>query len=214
MNRLRAKLTYANVISTLCLFLLLGGGAYAATQLPKNSVGTKQIKNGAVTQRKISKSAQSALKGAQGNTGPTGPAGGQGPEGPQGLTGSRGPAGPTAGKSIGTNDGWTPELTNGQQITTTIAGKLLLFGHVDNAHIVCSAGTEVEAGLFVNGNLVPGTAWDMTSGNNKNLSFSGVTNASVPAGTQSVEWGARCIGAGVASELSAAQNGFGVVVLG
>ena len=28
------RLTYANVVSTLCLFLLLGGGAYAAFSLP------------------------------------------------------------------------------------------------------------------------------------------------------------------------------------
>jgi hypothetical protein len=79
---MRPKLTYANVMSTLCFFLLLGGGAYAAGQLGKNSVGTKQlknnavsspkIKNGAVTQGKISKAAQAALKGA---TGPKGEAG-------------------------------------------------------------------------------------------------------------------------------------------
>jgi hypothetical protein len=54
MRRLRGKLTYSNVISTLCLFLLLGGGAaFAATKLGKNSVGTKQIKNQAVTAGKI-----------------------------------------------------------------------------------------------------------------------------------------------------------------
>ena len=35
----RPRLSYANVVSTLCLFLLLGGGAYAATKLAKNSVG-------------------------------------------------------------------------------------------------------------------------------------------------------------------------------
>jgi hypothetical protein len=45
----------------------------------------------------------------------------------------------------------------------------------------------------------------MTAGNNKNLSFAGVTNASVRAGTQFVEWGARCIGAGTAMNLSAAD---------
>jgi hypothetical protein len=49
----RPKLTYANVVSTVCLFLLLGGRAYAATKLPKNSVGTKQIKDGAVTGKKV-----------------------------------------------------------------------------------------------------------------------------------------------------------------
>ena len=50
---LRPKLSYANIVSTLCLFLLLGGGAYAAIKLPKNSVGTKQLKKSAVTAAKI-----------------------------------------------------------------------------------------------------------------------------------------------------------------
>jgi hypothetical protein len=53
MKRISAKLTYANVMATVAVFLALGGGAYAATQLKKNSVGTKQIKNGAVTGAKI-----------------------------------------------------------------------------------------------------------------------------------------------------------------
>ena len=36
MKRLRGRLTYSNVIFTLCLILLIGGGtAYAATQLPR-----------------------------------------------------------------------------------------------------------------------------------------------------------------------------------
>ena len=48
-----SRLTYANVVSTLCLFLLLGGAAWAATSLPKNSVGTPQLKNGAVTGAKV-----------------------------------------------------------------------------------------------------------------------------------------------------------------
>jgi hypothetical protein len=61
--RLRPKLTYANVVSTLCLFLLLGGGAaFAASKaLPKNSVGTKQLKKEAVTGAKVK---DGSLKGA------------------------------------------------------------------------------------------------------------------------------------------------------
>ena len=46
---MRPRLTYSNVVSTLCLFLLLGGGAaYAASHLGKNSVGSKQLKKNAV----------------------------------------------------------------------------------------------------------------------------------------------------------------------
>ena len=34
----RLRVTYANVTATLALFVALGGGAYAATALPANSV--------------------------------------------------------------------------------------------------------------------------------------------------------------------------------
>jgi hypothetical protein len=52
----RPKLNYANVIATIALFVALGGAAVAAG-LPKNSVGTKQIKRGAVTAAKIRRGA-------------------------------------------------------------------------------------------------------------------------------------------------------------
>ena len=79
MKNLRGKLTYANVISTLCLFLLLGGGAaFAASQLPKNSVGTKQLKKGSITPAKLNASAKAALKGAPGAAGAQGAAGAPG----------------------------------------------------------------------------------------------------------------------------------------
>ena len=55
MKRISAKLSYANVMATVAVFLALGGAAYAATKLPKNSVGTNQIKKGAVTGIKIKK---------------------------------------------------------------------------------------------------------------------------------------------------------------
>ena len=53
MKRLATHLTYANVVSTLCLFVLLGGGAWAATKIAKNSVGSKQIKDGQVKSRDV-----------------------------------------------------------------------------------------------------------------------------------------------------------------
>lgn len=62
-QRLRSKLTYANVVSSLCLFLLLGGGAaVAASQLGKNSVGSKQLKKSSVTTAKIKNYAVTGAK--------------------------------------------------------------------------------------------------------------------------------------------------------
>ena len=63
MKQIRKRLTYANVMSTIAVFLILGGAtALAATKLGKNSVGTKQIKNNAVTSAKIKKNAITAVK--------------------------------------------------------------------------------------------------------------------------------------------------------
>jgi hypothetical protein len=57
----RPQLNYANVIATIALFVALGGAAVAAG-LPKNSVGTKQIKRGAVTAAKLKRGAVTSGK--------------------------------------------------------------------------------------------------------------------------------------------------------
>jgi hypothetical protein len=53
LTSLRKRLTYANVMATIAVFLALGGVSYAAFKLPKNSVGAKQIKRGAVNGAKV-----------------------------------------------------------------------------------------------------------------------------------------------------------------
>jgi len=93
--RLRAGITYANAMSTIAVFIALGGTTYAAVTLPRNSVGSAQIrakavgaseirsgavrsselKNGSVTLNDMSASARTSLRGAQGPAGPAGPAG-------------------------------------------------------------------------------------------------------------------------------------------
>lgn len=55
------KLNYANVIATIALFIALGGAAVAAT-LPKNSVGTQQLKRGAVATSDLRRGAVRAGK--------------------------------------------------------------------------------------------------------------------------------------------------------
>lgn len=47
------KLTYANVMATVAVFIALGGASYAAVSLPKNSVGASQIKDRAVGSSKL-----------------------------------------------------------------------------------------------------------------------------------------------------------------
>ena len=57
------RLTYSNVVSTICLFLLLGGGAaFAASKLGKNTVGPKQLKKNSVTGAKIKGNAVTGAK--------------------------------------------------------------------------------------------------------------------------------------------------------
>lgn len=63
MKQLAKRLNYANVVSTIALFLALGGAtAFAVNQLPKKSVGAKQLRPGAVTADKIRKNAVTAPK--------------------------------------------------------------------------------------------------------------------------------------------------------
>jgi hypothetical protein len=89
----------ALVISTVALIVALGGTSYAAFTLPKNSVGTKQIRKSAVTGKKIAKNAVTSVKVKDGSllavdfkagqlpAGPRGPKGNPGPQGPAGISG-------------------------------------------------------------------------------------------------------------------------------
>ena len=63
MQQIRKQLTYANVMSTIAVFLVLGGAtAIAASKLGRNTVGTKQLKAGSVTAAKLKKSAVTERK--------------------------------------------------------------------------------------------------------------------------------------------------------
>ena len=96
--RLRSRLTYANVIASIALFMAMGGTGYAALTLPKASVGAKQLKPGSVTAKKVKSGAITSAKvknrsllGTDFKAGQL-PAGPQGPSGPQGSTGAPGSA--------------------------------------------------------------------------------------------------------------------------
>src|SRR4051794_21020762 len=95
LTAIRSRLSFANVTACLALFVALGGTGYAAIKLPRNSVGSAQIRSGAVRSSELHKSAvtsgairngsiqstdmsagaRAALRGQPGPQGPVGPAG-------------------------------------------------------------------------------------------------------------------------------------------
>src|SRR5215208_3903323 len=92
----------AMIIACVALVVALGGVSYAAGVLPKNSVGTAQLKKKAVTASKLRKNAVSAAKVKDGTLLAAdfkagqlaaGPKGDPGPQGPKGDTGHPGAPG-------------------------------------------------------------------------------------------------------------------------
>lgn len=82
MHRIRGKLTYANVIASLALFIALAGGsAFAASQFGKETIGSRAIKKESIGPGKLTKAAKDTLQGPAGPTGPAGPAGAAGAAG-------------------------------------------------------------------------------------------------------------------------------------
>ena len=102
MQRLRAHLSYGNVMATIAVFVALGGGAYAATSLPRNAVKSFNIAPNAVTSSKVKNGSLLPVDfkrgqlpaGAQGPKGDAGPRGDAGPKGDTGAKGATGPQGP------------------------------------------------------------------------------------------------------------------------
>src|SRR3954451_9930576 len=109
MRRLSDRLTYANVMATTAVFIALGGSSYAALKLPKNSVGAREIRTGAVRSSEIkdrsvapedlAASTRAALVGERG------PQVSRGATGAVGASGPRGPAGPTYWAAVDTGGG-------------------------------------------------------------------------------------------------------------
>ncbi len=106
MDRLRGRLSYANVMSTIGVALALGGTSYAAVKLPGNSVGSAQIRADSVKASELAPNAVSSSNvknrsllatdfalgqlptGATGATGATGVDGPPGAQGPAGVVGA------------------------------------------------------------------------------------------------------------------------------
>lgn len=110
--RIFGRPTYANVISSLALLIALGGSSYAALNLPRNSVKTRNIAPNAVNGSKVKNGSLRAADFAAGelppgDRGPQGDRGIPGERGLQGLAGANGAVGPASPAGKDGKDGVT-----------------------------------------------------------------------------------------------------------
>ena len=153
LGRLLSHLTYANVVSTICLFVVLSGTAYAAVTVPFNSVGQAQLQANAVTSGKVQDGAllrrdfrpgqlPAGARGPAGATGPTGAQGAGGAQGPQGIQGLAGATGPQ-----GTPGGF--DLSKLSYVTgQTLPVAPTTTGLIVGTETDCPAGDKVVSGGF------------------------------------------------------------------
>jgi len=119
----------ALVISCLALAFALGGTGYATVlQVPRNSVGTAQLKNSAVTSAKVKNRSLLRADFAAGQL-PAGPRGPAGPAGPVGPAGPAGPAGLSGVERVDTTSS-NDSTTTKTQATVCPTGKRLIGGGV------------------------------------------------------------------------------------
>lgn len=207
---LRKRLTFSNVIAVLALFIALGGTSYAVAALPKNSVGTQQIKKDAVTGVKVKNGSLSSADFAAGTLlkGDTGASGATGATGPQGATGAAGPAGAQY-SSVDGDSQTNPIESNAVSVASgdiylDQAGKYAMFARFDTTLTanMCTGGDPV---LFLSTDgtvlaksarrfLDSGSQWDglvlfgkmnvaQAAGNHTARIMAGCSNSTAPLST-------------------------------
>jgi hypothetical protein len=137
-GRAGKSLSYANVVSSMALFVALGGVSYAAITLPANSVGPRQLRRNSVSGATVRNHSLTAAdfggalaagpagpEGARGPAGADGAAGAKGADGPQGPQGIAGPVGPIGATGNTGNTGNTGDTgPSGVVLTKSFYGSV------------------------------------------------------------------------------------------
>ena len=149
----------ALVISIVALLVAMGGTGYAAFKLPKNSVGSKQIKSNAVTSSKVkNRSLLSAdFKAGQIPAGAPGPKGDPGAKGDTGNTGAAG----SAFAFAHVNSDGTLDTANSSGVTassSTVMGVYCLTLNDTPRNAVASGDRNQGGVVIAMTNLQPGPA--------------------------------------------------------
>ena len=180
MRRIRTRITYANVVATLALFVALGGTSYAVKQLGSgvirdnsirsrdvrdNSLGSGDIHNRSLLRRDFKRG--QVPKGRRGKTGPPGLRGKPGKTGKTGKTGAGGVSGTTVVSADtvrdSNNKGGTAQCPSGKRALG--GGATLKTGPPGEIALATSAPSGNPAsgwrasGLEISGTLEP---WQLT----------------------------------------------------
>jgi len=209
LSRFRARLTYANVVSTICLFILLGGSAVALDVVPfaekagfaKKARKAKKAKKAKRAGKVDGLSASRTPEGGKllaldaGAKFPVSvfPDGAKGPKGDKGATGA---TGPTYGFAVGGDS--PPDVSSREAVyaptnfTLPTAGKLYLEARVSQLNS-CDTG-DLKYGLYVDDVPVPGSGRSVESGVGsayRYFELAGVTGR-LAAGTHQAKVGMDC----------------------
>lgn len=170
LTKLRSRLTYANAMSTIAVFVALGGGAYAVA-VPRNSVGTTQLKANAVTAAKVKNRSLLAADFKRGQL--------------------------ILGTAARADDQDPPASAAGTEVakmslTNTTHGKIFVIGSLRDPFLTCGeADCSAQWGVYVDNKPVPNTGASLhaLAGESDGFSFYtlyGVTTDTAGPGTHTI----------------------------
>jgi len=138
------------IVACFALAVSLSGVGYATTALPRNSVGTAQLRNDSIVATKVKDGTLLASDFKPGEL-PAGAAGPAGPKGDKGDKGDRGSKGDKGAKGDKGDPGLPgPPGTSGYSVSQSVSGPLTTNAFT-TVTATCSSGKVVGGGGNVNG---------------------------------------------------------------
>ena len=157
LSTLRSKLSYANVMATLAVFIALAGTSVAAVTLRRNSVRSKHIAKGQVKRSDIGRNAVNSAKVANNSLRLIDFRAGQVPTGPPGAPGA--PGSPAASMLMGT----VPQAVNSENTNSTFAFPPVGIGEAAGGAMLSTNQTVVLRDLAVSVPTAPGAGATRTA---------------------------------------------------